>query len=91
MSFFGFLRVGELAVSSFNSYQAGTHLSLGHAIVKNQEEPSPPWYKLETDPFRKEVLIFIGNRLCPVVAISGYLAILSYSQRPFFPFKDVTM
>ena len=96
MCFFGFLRVGEIAVPSSQSYDAGAHLSVGDVTLDNREQPSLVQVTIKaskTDPFRKGVVIFMGttqNRLCPVAAISAYLAVRGSSPGPFFTFKEGT-
>ena len=95
-AFFGFLRVGEIAVPSSQSCDAGAHLSVGDVTLDNLEQPSLVQVTIKaskTDPFRKGVVIFMGktqNRLCPVAAISAYLAVCGSSPGPFFTFKEGT-
>ena len=96
MCFFSFLRVGEIAVPSSKSYDAGAHLSMGDVTLDNQEQPSLVQVAIKapkTDPFRRGVVILMGktqNRLCPVAAISAYLAVHGSSPGPFFTFKEGT-
>ena len=64
MCFFGFLRVGEIAVPSSQSYDAGAHLSVADVTLDNREQPSLVQVTIKvskTDPFRKGVVIFMGK------------------------------
>ena len=43
-----------------------------------------------TDPFRKGVMVYLGRtggELCPVAAVSAYLAVRGRVPGPFFVFK----
>ena len=90
MCFFGFLRSGEICVLSRDSYDQGTHLSFGDVTLDDRHNPTKVIVTIKaskTDPFRKGVTIFLGltrTKLCPVSAISAYLASRGGSPGPFF-------
>ena len=90
--FFGFLRSGEIMVPSLEDYDSEAHLSVGDVALDNQSSPSVVRVHIKaskTDPFRKGVYVFLGSTaddLCPVAAISAYLAIRGRDPGPFFRF-----
>ena len=92
--FFGFLRSGEVTVSSFRDYDPEAHLSDGDVALNKVSDPSVVRVHIKaskTDPFRKGVFVFLGksgNDLCPVAAISAYLAVRGRSPGPFFRFHS---
>ena len=90
--FFGFLRSGEVTVPSMKDYDPEAHLSEGDVALDKLLNPSVARVHIKaskTDPFRKGVLVFLGssgNDLCPVAAISAYLAVRGRDPGPFFRF-----
>ena len=88
--FFGFLRSGEITVPSMRSYDPGCHLSAGDVSVDSLASPKVVQIHIKaskTDPFRKGVMVYLGrtdNVLCPVGAVSAYLAVRGQSPGPFF-------
>lgn len=90
MLFFGFLRSGEVTVPSWKQYEPGGHLSVGDVMLDSPSTPSVIRVRIKqskTDPFRKGVLICLGrtnNDLCPVGAVSAYLAVRGSTPGPFF-------
>ena len=86
--FFGFLRSGEIVTPSQKEYDPGVHLSYGDVTVDNPADSHVVQVNIKaskTDPIRKGVSIFLGRTdmaLCPVAAITAYLAIRGGDSRP---------
>ena len=82
MCFFGFLHSGKITVLSASHYDPSAHLTVKDVDVQINSRENPTVLKVlikasKTDPFRKGVSIFLGhtdNSLCPVAAITVYLA-----------------
>jgi len=91
MCFFGFLRSGEVTVTSLREYDPEGHLSEGDVTLDNLSAPTLVQVQVKAskrDPFRKGVTIYLGrtdNDLCPVGAIAAYLAVLGISHCPSYP------
>ena len=71
--FFGFLRSGVITVSSLKDYE----------VVRVHIKAS------KMDPFPKGVFVYLGKTgvdLCPVAAVSAYLAVRGRQKGPFFCF-----
>ena len=85
--YFGFLRSGEITVPSHAQYKNGAHLSAGDVTVDRANNPSIVRVHIKaskTGPFRKGVFVFVGrtdNRLCPVAAITAYMALRGHMER----------
>lgn len=94
MCFFGFLRSGEVTLVSQSEYDPETHLSEGDVALDSLVHPSVVRIHIKaskTDPFRQGVFIYLGstgNDLCPVAAISAYLATRDHDPGPFFRFAS---
>ena len=79
VGFFGFLRAGELTISSAATYDPAVHLSVEDVSVDSREAPSRVRLIIKqskTDPFRTGAVEFLGrttNDLCPVAAVLAYL------------------
>ena len=92
--FFGFLRSGEITISSLSAYDPFVHLNRADIAVNDPNNPTIIQLtikKSKTDPFRQGVNIFLGatgNTLCPVTALLNYLAIRGESEGPLFHYKD---
>ena len=90
--FFGFLRSGEITVSSLKDYDPDGHLSEGDVTVDRSVDPQVVRVHIKaskTDPFRKGVFVYLGKTgvdLCPVAAVSAYLAVRGWQKGPFFCF-----
>ena len=93
MCFFGFLRSGEISTPSSSKYDSTVHLMVEDVQVDSREHPSVVRVQIKaskTDPFRKGVLLYLGrtdNLLCPVAAITAYLASRGSEPGPFFRFE----
>ena len=96
LCFFGFFRMGELTTPDDSNYCPQKHLSLGDIAIDSHCNPSvlrifPKTSK--TDREFKGVHIFVGKTgddLCPVAAVTAFLAIRGNSPGPMFQFKDRT-
>jgi len=92
MCYFGFLRSGEVTVSSMKDYDQGAHLSEGDVRLDNSQSPTVVQVDIKqskTDLFRRGVMVYLGKadkELCPVVAVLAYLAVRGRAAGPFFTF-----
>ena len=88
--FFGFMRSGEVAIPSRNSFDPSYHLAWEDLAVNSHENPTFMQLTLKgskTDPFRQGVKITVGrtrDKLCPVAAMMAYAAVRGDSPGPFF-------
>lgn len=95
-AFFGFFRMGELTVPSPTAFDPSTHLTMQDIAIDKRDSPSLVQIHLKvskTDQERKGVSIFIGKTgddICPVAALTAYLATQNRSEGPLFQFKDRT-
>ena len=66
------------------------HLSEGDVAVDSQTNPMVVGVHIKaskTDPFRQGAFIYLGktgNDLCPVAAMTAYLAVRGRASGPFF-------
>ena len=93
MAFFGFFRLGELITPSDTVFDPATHLTLKDVTIDQRENPSLVQVRLKvskTDQERRGVSVLIGTKddLCPVAAVTAYMAIRGNAQGPFFRFAD---
>ena len=94
LAYFGFLRIGEITVSSDTTYDSSVHLSRGDLAVDNTGVLSVLRVTIKqskTDPFCRGVNLFLGKKstdLCPVAAILNYLVLRGRAPGPLFQFKD---
>ena len=90
MAFFGFFGLGEITVPSEEAFDPSAHLTPSDIAIDDQDNPTLVQVYLKvskTDQGRKSISIFLGktsNDLCPVAAISAFLAIWGSSAGPFF-------
>ena len=93
MCFFGFLRSGQISAPSSSQYDSTAHLMVDDVQVDSREHPSVVRVRIKaskTDPFRRGVLLYLGrtdNLLCPVAAITAYIASRGSDPGPFFRFE----
>ena len=93
-AYFGFMWIGELTVSSDDTYDSASHLSWGDIAVDDPACPScmEVWVKAsKTDLFRQGISLFIGrvaSDLCPVSAMLAYLVVRGNLTGPLFKFQD---
>lgn len=94
LCFFVFFRAGEITSPSDSAFDPQVHLSFSDLAFDRNSSPSMLRVHLKsskTDPFRKEVDVFIGgttNDLCPITAIRTYLAARGSSGGALFRFQD---
>ena len=94
--FYGFLRSGEATVPSMTEYDKEGHLSEGDVAIDSRNNPTVVRVHIKaskTDPFRQGVFIYLGktgNDLCPVAAVTAYLAARGRAPGPFFRFRRGT-
>ena len=75
-------------------YDPATHLSFGDVTVDKTDAPTIAQITIKTsktDPFRKGISIYVGktgNDLCPVAALTAYLAARGREPGPFFRMED---
>ena len=92
--FYGFLRAGEATVPSLREYDKEGHLSEGDVAIDSRSNPSVVRMHIKaskTDPFRQGVFIYLGktgNDICPVAAVTAYLAARGRAPGPFFHFQS---
>lgn len=92
MCFYGFLRSGEVTLMSGQEYDLEADLSESDVMLDNLVNPTVVRVHIKaskTDPFRQGVYVYLGatgNDLCPVAAVSAYLAIRGREPGPFFRF-----
>ena len=94
MCFFGFLRFGEVVISSETNYNLQVNLFLEDVHVDSQVEPSLVEVNIKaskTDPFHQKVRVYLGatsKEICLVSAILCYLALRG--PGPLFNGKGLT-
>lgn len=92
--FFGFMRAGELLVSTKDGFDPANHLTLGEIATDDKQSPSFIQISLKTsktDPFGKGVDLTIGQTaddLCPVEAMFNYLQWRGAREGPLFIKQD---
>lgn len=96
MCFYGFLRSGEVTLTSGQDYDPEADLSEGNVALDDLDNPKAVRVHIKaskTDPFRLGVYVYLGatgNDLCPVAAVSAYLAVRGRESGPFFRFGSGT-
>ena len=80
LAFFGFLRVSEFTILPDDQYDESCHLAFNSTWVnnRNSQQLRISIKQSKTEPFHKEVEIFLGTTgdgICPVKGILPYLAI----------------
>ena len=71
---------------SLREYDAECHLSEGDVTVDSTAAPSIIQVRIKA-PYRKGVSVYLGrtdNDLCPVAAVTAYLAVRGRGPGPFF-------
>ena len=74
-------------------YDPEGYLSEGDVSLDSQSDPSVVLNASKTDPFRKGVYVYLGKtgyELCPVAALTAYLAVRGRLSGPFFRFVSGT-
>ena len=92
--FFGFLRCGEVLISSEASYDPQVNLSLEDVRIDSQIQLSLVEVNIKaskTDPFCQGVKVYLGatsKEMCQVSAILHYSALRGAGPGPLFKFND---
>ena len=92
--FFGFFRAGEITTPSQAAFNSKRHLSWGDVTVDDMSNPRLVRVVLKfskTDQLGKGVEVFLrktGCSLCPVAAITAYMASRGDHPGQFFQFKN---
>jgi len=95
-AFFGFFRVGEMTVTSQESFDQVVHLTVEDVTLDSRANPSIIWLNVKqskTDPFHKGVKLCLGctdSAVCPVKALLPYLAVHGSSPGRLFTLSDDT-
>ena len=90
LAFFGFLRVGEFTIPSYNHYDQSSHLSLQDISIDNRANPRLLRVTIKqskTDPFWKGIHIYLGatdSSVCPASGVLPYLALRETQAGPLF-------
>ena len=93
LCFFGFFRSGEITVPSKNAYDPKKHLTWGDISIDNPVSPSTLMIHLrqsKTDQLGRGVEVYVGKTegvLCPVTAVTAYMASRGNKMGPFFQQK----
>ena len=96
ISFFGFLRAGEITVPTRSAFQPHTHLASENVSVDSVKKPKILKLHLKVtkcDQFGNGIDIFLGcieSPMCPVSAALSYMAICGPAPGPFFHFQGGT-
>ena len=94
--FYGFLRSGEVMLMSGREFDPEVDLSKGDVALDDLVNPTVVRAHIKaskTDPFRQGVYVYLGatgNDLCPVTAVSVYLAVRGREPSPLFRFASGT-
>ena len=90
--FFGFFRAGEIAVASLTSYDPASCLSWGDVAISEDSQVVRVFLKRsKTDQFGRGTEVFLGatgDEICPVTAVSAYVARRGRSAGAFFCLED---
>ncbi len=95
-AFFGFFRLGELITPSAAAFDPTIHLTPADVAIDNRANPSLVEIHLKiskTDQERKGVSVYLGKTdddLCPVAAVSAFLAVRGRAPGPFFRFQNLS-
>ena len=96
MCFCGFLRSGEVTLTSSREFDPEADLSEGDIALDDLVNPTVFRVHIKaskTDPFQQGVNVYLGatgKDLCPVAAVSAYLAVRGVIPGPFFRFASGT-
>ena len=96
LAFFGFLWVSEFTIPSGASYDSTCHLSMKDVAIDRRDNPrllQVAIKQFKTDPFRRGIDIYLGatdTTICPVKAISAYLALRGGQAGPLFDGTGLT-
>ena len=94
LCFFGFFHSGEITVPTEKTFDSTKHLAWGYVVIDNIENPQLLMVhqkKSKSDQLGKGVDVDVGKTdcfLCPVIAITQYMAIRGSKEGPFFQRQD---
>lgn len=94
LAFFGFLWIGEMAISNKSAYDPDVHLSIHDVTFNHASSPTVMFSTIKssrTDPFRKGVTLALGWTHClhcPVAAMAAYLHMRGMKSGPLFVFSN---
>ena len=89
-AFFGFLRISEYTATQVSKFEEEFTLCFSDVRL-NPTSASIKIKASKTDPYREGVTITIasnGTTICPIVALSAYMAIHPSGTGPLFQFAD---
>ncbi len=93
-TFLGFFRMGELAIPNDSAFDPAVHLSPSDVAIDSRVHPTLirlHLHRSKTDQERKGCDVLLaktGDDLCPVSAVSAYLALWGRSPGPLSRFQD---
>ena len=94
LGFFGFLRSGEMTVPSTGGFNPGVHLGWQDVATNSVANPTMVKVRLKaskTDQARQGCTLVVGStgdRLCPVAAVLGFMAVVGRRQGPLFQYAS---
>ena len=94
LSFFGFMRSGEVTVPSTRAYDPSRHLSWQDVSTDSVANPTVVRVTLKiskTDQVRQGCTVIVGctgDKLCPVTAVLGYMGEAGCRQGPLFQYSS---
>ena len=91
--FFGFFRSGEITVASGVTFAPAIHLAWGDVAINSEDPPTLRVFlkRSKTDQFGRGVHVYMqatNNQLCPVNAVTTYVAMRGTSSGPFFRWQE---
>ena len=96
LTFYGFLWVREFTIPSGASYESTCHLSMKDVAIDRRDNLlllQVAIKQSKTDPFRRGIDIYLGandSTICPVKAVSAYLALRGGQAGPLFITQEGT-
>ena len=93
-AFFAFLQVSKFPTPAYDQYDGSCHLSFNSISVNNRTNPQQLRISIKqskTDPFCKEINIYLdatSNDVCPIKGILPYLAVRGNRKGPLFILED---
>ncbi len=94
LAFFGFMRSGELTVPSTGGFKPDIHLTWQDVATDCVAAPTMIKVRLKaskTDQVRQGCTLVVGrtgDKLCPVAAVLGFMAVSRHRQGPLFQYRS---
>ena len=93
LCFFGFFRAGELTVPGTGTFDPAIHLAWGDVAISTDQPPVIRVFlkRSKTDQYGRGVAVYVGatgNDLCPVRAVTEYVARRGDAAGAFFCLED---